>query len=66
MLERRNKGQRRWELDMQFPLKDSNGITVITERRHMSDRRLVNTTLAERLTMFCEMLPLHPEWKKKH
>ena len=66
MTDRRNMGQRRWGLDAGFPLKDSNGITVITERRNMSDRRLVNTSLEERLTMFSGMLPLDPEWKKKH
>lgn len=66
MLERRNKGQRRWGLDAMFPLKDSGGVTVIVERRRMSDRRLVNTSLEERLTMFSEMPLLHPEWKKKH
>jgi len=41
MLERRNKGQRRWGLDGEFPLKDSGGVTVITERRRMSDRRVL-------------------------
>ena len=66
MLERRNKGQRRWGLDTGFPVKDSNGITVITERRRMSDRRLVNTSLEERLMMFSEMPLLDPVRKKKH
>lgn len=66
MLERRNKGQRRWGLDAGFPLKASGGVTVIVERRRMSDRRLVNTSLEERLTMFSEMPPLDPEWEKKH
>jgi len=62
MLERRNKGQRRWGLDGEFPL----SVTVITERRRMSDRRLVNTSLEERLMMFSEMPPPDPERKKKH
>jgi hypothetical protein len=66
MLERRNKGQRRWGLDGGFPLKDSAGVTVIAERRRMSDRRLVNTSLEERLMMFSEMPPPDPERKKKH
>ncbi|MCK5479926.1 MAG: hypothetical protein KAJ06_02235 [Gammaproteobacteria bacterium] len=66
MLERRNKGQRRWDLDTGFPLKDCNGTTIITERRRMSDRRLDNTSLEERLTMFSEMPPFDPERKKNH
>ena len=64
MLERRNKGQRRWGLDTGFPVKDSNGITVITERRRMPDRRLVNTSLEERLMMFSEMPLIDPGQKK--
>jgi len=63
MVERRNMGQRRWDLDSGFPLKDSNGTTVIAERRRMSDRRLVNTSLEERLTMFSEMPPFDPDRK---
>jgi len=59
-------GKRRWDLDTGFPLKDSNGATVITERRGMSDRRLVNTTLEERLMMFSEMPPFDPERKKNY
>lgn len=50
--ERRNLGQRRWGLSNEFPLKDSSGALVITERRRMSDRRLENTTLEDRLLMF--------------
>jgi hypothetical protein len=64
MLERRNKGQRRWGLDTGFPVRDSNGITVITDRRCMSDRRLVNTSLEERLMMFSEMPLIDPGQKK--
>ncbi len=66
MLERRNKGKRRWGLANGFPLKDCNGIAVIAERRRMADRRLTNTSLEERLMMLSEMPLLHPEQKKKH
>ena len=66
MLERRNKGKRRWGLEHEFPLKDCNGIAVIAERRCMTDRRLKNTTLEERLMMLAEMPLLHSEWKKRH
>jgi len=61
MPEQRSKGQRRWGLDAGFPVKDSNGIMVIADRRRTSDRRLDNTSLEERLMMFAEMPLLDPE-----
>ena len=66
ILEQRNRGQRRWGLDNGFPLKDCNGMAVITERRRTSDRRLMNTTLEERLMMYSEMPLLHPAQKKRY
>lgn len=57
MTNRRSRGQRRWGLDTGFPLIDSSGITVISNRRHMSDRRLENISLEDRQTLFSEMLP---------
>ena len=55
MTEKRSKGQRRWGLDQEFPLKDSDGVTVVTNRRKLTDRRLHNTSLEDRLMMFSEM-----------
>ena len=55
---RRNRGERRWGLAADFPLRDSNGITVITERRKLSDRRLENTSLEDRLLMFAGLVPM--------
>jgi hypothetical protein len=49
---KRSSGQRRWGLDTEFPLKDSDGLIVVTNRRRMTDRRLGNTSLEERLIMF--------------
>ena len=66
MLERRNKGNRRWGLDNEFPIKDCNGTAVIAERRCMVDRRLINTSLEERLMMLSEILLLHPQQKKRY
>ncbi|MDH3900938.1 MAG: hypothetical protein OEU51_07820 [Gammaproteobacteria bacterium] len=57
MTDRRSIGQRRWDLDTGFPLIDSDGVTVVSNRRHMSDRRLENISLEERQTLFSEMLP---------
>jgi len=55
MPNKRSKGQRRWGLDQEFPVRDSNGVIVLTERRQLTDRRLDNTSLEERLIMFSEM-----------
>ena len=66
MLERRNKGNRRWELDIEFPVRDCNGTAVMAERRHISDRRLINISLEERLMMLAEMPLLHPGQKKRY
>ena len=58
---KRKKGQRRWGLDPEFPLMDSSGILVIANRRRLSDRRLNNISLEERLMMFAEMPLFDPE-----
>ena len=65
MTERRSRGERRWEFDSEFPLIDSAGITVIHNRRHITDRRLDKITLEERLTLFSEMPRLDP-LREKH
>ena len=66
MNERRNMGHRRWGLDHRFPLKDSTGTAVIAERRRAADRRLMNTTLEERLMMYSEMPLFHPRQLKRY
>jgi len=66
MTERRSRGQRRWGLDTEFPLIDSAGVAILSNRRHMSDRRLENISLEERLTLFSEMLPADLALAKKH
>jgi hypothetical protein len=63
MQKRRSKGQRRWGILAEFPLIDSNGITVVIDRRRMADRRLDNIPLAERLLLFSQMLPPNPDRK---
>jgi hypothetical protein len=64
MQEKRSRGQRRWGIIAEFPLIDSNGITVAIDRRRMADRRLDNIPLAERLMLFSQMLP--PDTGHKH
>jgi hypothetical protein len=56
--DRRNRGERRWGLPSEFPLKDSNGVMVVIERRKLSDRRLENTSLEDRLLMFSGIVPV--------
>ena len=55
MPDKRSAGQRRWGLEQQFPVKDSDGVIVVTDRRQLTDRRLENTSLVDRLMMFSEM-----------
>jgi hypothetical protein len=52
--DRRHRGERRWGLASAFPLKDSDGITVLTERR----------SLEERLLMFSGVVPVNAEDKQ--
>ena len=54
-MEKRSRGQRRWGLEVTFPLVDSNGVTVIRDRRSLPDRRLDNISLDDRLTLLSEM-----------
>ncbi len=60
-MEKRNRGQRRWGLETRFPFKDCDGVLVITERRNLSDRRLGNTSMEERMVMFSGMLQIDSE-----
>ena len=56
-MEKRSRGKRRWGLEVSFPLVDSNGVTVIRDRRSLPDRRLCNISLEDRQTLFSEMPP---------
>jgi hypothetical protein len=60
-MDKRSKGQRRWGLHNEFPLKDSSGLIVLTDRRRMTDRRLCNTSFEERLLMFSGLPQRDPE-----
>ena len=50
--EKRSRYNRRWEPGAGFPLRDSEGLIVVTDRRRISDRRLCNTSFEDRLVMF--------------
>ena len=58
---KRSQGQRRWGLDTEFPLRDADGLIVVTDRRRMTDRRLGNTSLEERLIMFAGLPQRDPD-----
>jgi hypothetical protein len=60
-IEKRSKRQRRWGLETEFPLKDCDGLIIISERRRMTDRRLSNTSFEERLVMFSGLPQLDPD-----
>lgn len=58
---KRTKGKRRWGSYPDFPLMDHTGVIVISDRRRISDRRLDNTSLEDRLLMLAEMPPPRPD-----
>ena len=62
---KRKKGRRRWGMFPEFPLKDSKGVIVISDRRRVCDRRLMNTSLEDRLLMLSEMPPSDPDRETK-
>lgn len=58
---KRTKGKRRWGSHPEFPLRDSRGVVVFSDRRRqISDRRLDNNSLEDRLLMLAEMPPPDP------
>jgi len=53
----RQKGDRRWDLPRDFPLVDSQGVLVRTERRRLPDRRSNRGDLDNLLAILSRMLP---------
>jgi len=51
----RQKGDRRFNLPVEFPLMDSQGLFVITDRRQLSDRRKVKADTDDLMVMLSEM-----------
>lgn len=52
----RQKGGRRINLSVEFPLMDSQGIYVIKDRRQLIDRRKANDELDYLIVMLSEMV----------
>jgi len=46
-IKRRQPGDRRWGLPVEFPLLDSSGFNVSADRRRITDRRRAIATLEE-------------------
>jgi hypothetical protein len=44
---RRQPGDRRWGLSVEYPLRDSGGFVVLADRRRMLDRRRSNASMEE-------------------
>jgi hypothetical protein len=61
MQDKRETNQRRWGLYPEFPLMDSKGVIVISDRRRFRDRRLGNASFEDRLLMLSEMPPSDPD-----
>jgi hypothetical protein len=44
---RRQPGDRRWGLHVEYPLQDSSGFLIFANRRKLRDRRRTGTTMEE-------------------
>ena len=54
-LRKRQSGERRWGLPAEFPLRDSDGVHVLRDRRSGFDRRKAIATLEELLVLFSQL-----------
>jgi hypothetical protein len=61
---KRQPGDRRWGLPVQFPLTDSEGVPVARERRSGGDRRKSIATLEDLLILFSELPSINPQRKQ--
>jgi hypothetical protein len=52
----RQKGSRRFELPVEFPLEDSQGVFVIQDRRRLPERRKANYCLDDMKVIFAKMV----------
>lgn len=51
---KRQPGDRRWGMDVDFPMTDSDGVYVIRDRRSGVDRRKARATLEDLLILFSQ------------
>ena len=55
LYKQRQKGNRRWELHAEFPLKDSEGCAVHSDRRMLTDRRNSSASSYDLAVLFSQM-----------
>ena len=51
---RRQPGERRWGIPVEFPLTDNEGLVVVRDRRSGMDRRKAIASLEELLILFAQ------------
>ena len=61
---KRQAGDRRWGLSVEFPLTDGDGIAVCHTRRSGSDRRRAPASLEELMILFSELPSEEPGRKQ--
>ena len=61
---KRQLGDRRWGMDVEFPMTDSNGVYVICDRRSGVERRKAIATLEDLLILFSQPPSGDPDRKK--
>jgi hypothetical protein len=54
-LVKRQPGERRWGMPVDFPLIDSGGLYVVHDRRHDNDRRKSPASLEDLLILFSQL-----------
>ena len=64
-LVKRQPGERRWGLPVEFPLIDSGGVHVVYDRRRDNDRRKSPASLEDLLILFSQLPSEDPGQKQK-
>ena len=52
---KRQSGERRWGLPVEFPITDRHGVSVLHDRRNGGERRKAPATLEDLLILFSEI-----------
>ena len=60
---KRQPGDRRWGMDVEFPMTDSNGVHVMCDRRSGVERRKSMATLEDLLILFSQTPTVDPDKK---
>ena len=58
---KRQPGDRRWGLVVEFPMTDCNGVYVMRDRRSGVDRRKAKATLEDLLILFSQAPSIDPD-----